>query len=199
MLRLGLTGGIGSGKTTVAALLADQGAGIIDADAISRNATASNGAAIAAIAQEFGADFITTDGSLNRVRMRDVVFQDASAKVRLESIIHPIVGQHVEKLAEEFQAAGKACAVFDIPLLVESGRWRKQLDRVLVVDCLPATQVARVVARNGISAPDVERIIATQVSRLQRLSAADWVLHNDAISLEVLSQKVRQIATRFGL
>jgi dephospho-CoA kinase len=199
MLRLGLTGGIGSGKSTVAGLFSELGAGIIDADAISRNATSSNGAALAAIAKEFGADFISTDGALDRARMRDLVFQDASAKLRLEAIVHPIVGQQIQALTQEFEAAGKACAVFDIPLLVESGQWRKQLDRVLVVDCLPATQFTRVVARSGISATEVERIIATQASRRRRLNAADLVLHNDGISLNVLVQQVRQIAVQFGL
>jgi dephospho-CoA kinase len=199
MLRLGLTGGIGSGKSTVAGLLADQGAGIIDADAISRCVTASNGAAIEAVAAEFGADFISNDGSLDRARMRELVFQDASAKVRLEAIIHPIVGQHIQEQAQAFEAARKVCVVFDIPLLVESGHWRKRLDRVLVVDCLPATQVARVVARNGISAPQVERIIAAQANRLQRLAVADWVLYNDAIDQDELARRVQQIATRFGL
>jgi dephospho-CoA kinase len=199
MLRLGLTGGIGSGKSTVAGLFSELGAGIIDADAISRNATSGNGAALAAIAKEFGADFISTDGALDRARMRDLVFQDASAKLRLEAIVHPIVGQQIQALTQEFEAAGKACAVFDIPLLVESGQWRKQLDRVLVVDCLPATQFTRVVARSGISATEVERIIATQASRRRRLNAADLVLHNDGISLNVLVQQVRQIAVQFGL
>ena len=199
MLRLGLTGGIGSGKSTVAGFFADQGASIIDADAISRNATASNGSAIEAVAAVFGTDFISKDGSLDRVRMRELVFQDASAKVRLEAIVHPIVGRHIQEQAQTFEAAGKACTVFDIPLLVESGRWRIQLDRVLVVDCLPETQVARVVARNGISAPEVERIIAAQAGRLQRLAAADWILYNDAIDHDELARQVQQIATRFGL
>jgi dephospho-CoA kinase len=199
MLRLGLTGGIGSGKSTVAALLAEFGAGVIDADAISRNATDTNGAAIEAIAVEFGADFISSEGALNRVRMRNLVFRDASAKARLEHIVHPIVSQQVQESAGALNAAGKNCVVFDIPLLVESGRWRKQLDRVLVVDCSPATQIARVVKRSEISAQEVERIIAMQASRFRRLSAADWVLHNDGISMNALVQQVRQIATQFGL
>jgi dephospho-CoA kinase len=199
MLRLGLTGGIGSGKSTVAALLADLGAGVIDADAISRSTTATNGMAIEAITAEFGRDFITADSALDRGRMRDLVFQDPNAKLRLEAIVHPLVAQQIQTQAASFEAAGKACVVFDIPLLVESKRWRTQLDRVLVVDCTPATQVARVVKRSGMSAQEVERVIASQADRQHRLSAADLVLHNDAISLDALVRQVKEIATQFGL
>lgn len=199
MLRLGLTGGIGSGKSTVAALLAESGACVIDADAISRSTTATNGMAIEAIAAEFGSEFITGDGALDRGRMRDLVFKDPSAKLRLEAIVHPLVAQQIQSQAASFEAEGKACVVFDIPLLVESKRWRTQLDRVLVVDCASATQVARVVKRSGMSTQEVERVIASQADRRLRLSAADLVLYNDGADMDALVHQVKEIATQFGL
>lgn len=199
MLRLGLTGGIGSGKSTVAAMLVKLGAVLIDADAIARNVTAPNGAAIEPIRHEFGADFIGPDGALNRDRMRTLAFADASAKKRLEFIVHPLVGQAVEQQAATARAGGQTCAVFDIPLLVESGRWRQRLDEVLVVDCGTATQIERVMARNGLARETVEGVIAAQATRLQRLTAADCVICNDGLSLDELRAEVARLAPRFGL
>lgn len=199
MLKLGLTGGIGSGKSTVAHLFATLGAGIIDADAISREATASGGIAISAIAEEFGNAFVTADKAMDRDRMRALVFQDATAKARLEAIIHPLVGHRIQHETQLYADAGKACVVFDIPLLVESRRWRKQLDKVLVVDCTTATQIARVGARSGLSVPEIERIMAQQASRQDRLAAADWVLFNDGINMQELAAQVHEISAWFGL
>jgi dephospho-CoA kinase len=196
---LGLTGGIGSGKSTVATLLADLGAGVIDADAISRATTAAHGTALPLIAAEFGADYLGEDGALNRERMRQHIFADPRAKARLEAIIHPLVGLEVAAQTRQLTEAGKACIVFDIPLLVESGHWRRRLERVLVVDCSPATQVSRVVARNGMSASEVQKIIAAQATRQQRLSAADSVVYNDGISLPELATQVQTIGLQFGL
>ena len=199
MLRLGLTGGIGSGKRTVAALLAKSGAEVVDADAIARNTTAANGPAMAAIAAEFGPTFLTSDKALDRERMRALVFQDATAKTRLEAIVHPLVRQQVQDAVKRFASGGVPCVVLDIPLLVESQHWRKQVDRVLVVDCSPPTQVVRVVARSGLREEEVRRIIASQASRQQRLRAADLVLHNDGMDMHELVQQVRGIGTQFGL
>lgn len=198
-IRLGLTGGIGSGKSTVAALLAGHGAAVIDADAISRHTTASGGAAIEAIRQAFGPAFITPDEALDRERMRAHAFDDPSARQRLEQIIHPLVGQETERQTRAALAAGCRCIVYDIPLLVESGRWRARLDQVLVVDCRSETQIARTMQRNGLSRDAVVAIMANQASRAQRLSAADLVLYNDGLSLEQLAQEVRLLARRFGL
>jgi dephospho-CoA kinase len=198
-MRVGLTGGIGSGKSTVLHMLQALGAGIVDADVISRATTATGGAAIAAIAAQFGPDFITADGALDRDRMRDQVYQDPSARRRLEAIIHPLVGAETARQAAAAQAAGTPCVVFDIPLLVESGRWRAQVDHVLVVDCLPATQVARVHARSGLPESQVLAIIAAQASREQRLAAADSVIHNEGLTLEQLRSQVEQVATGLGL
>lgn len=199
MVKIGLTGGIGSGKSTVARLLVDQGAGLIDADAISRAATASGGVAIEAIHKEFGASFVNAENAMDRDRMRALVFQDPSAKARLEAIIHPLVSQRIQEESFLHEASGRSCLVFDIPLLVESHRWRKQLGRVLVVDCTPATQIDRVSARSGLSRTDIERIIAQQASRQDRLAAADCVLYNEGINMQELATQVREIGIRFGL
>jgi dephospho-CoA kinase len=198
-LRLGLTGGIGCGKSTVARLLAELGAGVLDADAISRATTAAGGAAIPVIQQQFGADFIGRDGALDRERMRQHVFSDSQAKARLEAIIHPLVGQQITAQAEALSTAGTGLLVFDIPLLVESGHWRNKLQRVLVVDCSPTTQVSRVTARSGMAVAQAQQIMATQASRPQRLAAADLVLFNDGISLQELAAQVKQMWRQFGL
>ncbi len=199
VMRLGLTGGIGSGKSTVAAELAGHGAAVIDADAISRQTTAAGGQAIAAIAQTFGTDFITADGALDRERMRTRAFSDPTARRRLEQIIHPLVGLESRRQAQAAIDAGRRCIVFDIPLLVESSHWRRQLDQVLVLDCRPQTQIERVMQRNGLSRADVEGILAHQASRSARLRAADHVLYNDELTLAELTALVHQLAVRFGL
>ncbi len=197
--RLGLTGGIGSGKSTVAQMLADLGAAIIDADAIARSVTLPGGGAIGPIATEFGSAFITPQGALDRERMRELAFADAGAKRRLEAIIHPLVGQETQRQADAAVQQGCRCIVFDIPLLVESGRWRQNLDRILVLDCSAATQIERVMARSSLSRVAVQQIIAAQAPRLLRLAAADAVIANDGLPLAQLQAQVRQIAARFGL
>ena len=197
MLRLGLTGGIGSGKSTVAQMLVGHGGALIDADAISRATTAAGGAAIAAIAAQFGSQTINADGSMNRDVVRQLVFADPSAKLQLEAIVHPLVGQEVDRQAGKAQSAGSAFAVFDIPLLVESKRWRQQLDKVLLVDCEEATQVSRVMARQGTNhgwtRDAIEKVIAQQATRAQRRTAADWVIYNEGLSLDALAAQVLKI------
>ena len=198
-LRIGLTGGIGSGKSTVAHVLADCGAAIIDADAISRQVTAVGGAAIPELARQFGADMITAAGALDRDQMRQLAFSDPAARQRLEAIVHPLVTQETLRQSAQAEAAGRACIVFDVPLLVESRRWRQQVDRVLVVDCAEATQIARVMARNAWPREMVQKIIAGQASRAQRRAAADSCICNDGLSLAALEALVRQLAGSFGL
>lgn len=198
-VRIGLTGGIGSGKSTVLAMLQELGATAIDADAISRATTAPGGAAIPLIAQKFGADFIGPDGALDRARMRERAYAHPEARRELEQIIHPLVGQESARQVEAALAAGARCIVFDIPLLVESGRWRRQVDRVLVVDCEPETQVARVTARSGLSPDEVRAIIAAQAPRALRLASADLVICNEGLTLEALRYEVEQAARSFGL
>lgn len=198
-LRIGLTGGIGSGKSTVLAMLRERGAAAVDADAISRATTAPGGAALPLIAQRFGADFITPEGGLDRARMREEAYARPESRRELEQIIHPLVGEEIARQVEAALAAGARCIVFDIPLLVETGRWRAQLDRVLVVDCEPETQVARVAARSGLSPDEVRAIIAAQAPRGLRLAAADIVVCNEGLSLEALRNEVEQAARSFGL
>jgi dephospho-CoA kinase len=198
-LKLGLTGGIGSGKSTVAAILARLGATVLDADAVSRQATAVGGLAIPAIAQTFGARFIAADGSLRRDAMRALVFTDPSAKARLEAIIHPIVGQQMGQLEQEALASACPLLVFDIPLLVESPRWRPRLDLVMVIDCELETQIRRVMRRSSWSREQVQQAVTAQASRAVRLSAADVVICNEGIDIRTLEQHAQQWAHRFGL
>jgi dephospho-CoA kinase len=196
MLRLGLTGGIGSGKSTVASLLQAHGAAVIDADAISRATTRKGGAAMEPIAQIFGPAFVGADGALDRQRMREHVFARPEARHTLEAIIHPLVGAEIRAQA---QSCRSACLVFDVPLLVESGHWRHQLDRVLVVDCLVSTQIRRVMQRSGWDMDTTQAVIQNQSSRELRLAAADTVLFNEGDNLAQLQQLVAQLALRLGL
>lgn len=195
-LRLGLTGGIGSGKSTVARRLSERGALVVDADAISRACTAPEGAAIPAIREAFGSDVILSDGSMDRTRMRERVFSDPTLRSRLEAIIHPIVARETAALISG--AAGRPI-VFDVPLLVESGHWPSRVDYVWVVDCQPSTQIKRVVDRSGWEESAVDAVIRQQAPRARRLSAADAVLFNDGISLGELSHLVDTLAAEFGL
>lgn len=198
--RIGLTGGIGSGKSTVAGMLAARGAAVIDADAISRSVTAPGGRAIAAIAQAFGPAMIDTQGAMDRQAMRETVFQNPDAKKQLEAIIHPLVSQITAEQAQAAVHSGHRVLVFDVPLLVESGeRWRKQVDRVVVVDCDADTQRQRVMARSGLTAEEIDRIVSLQASRAQRLSCADVVIFNQGLSLAELEAEVAQVAADFGL
>ena len=198
--RLGLTGGIGSGKSTVAAMLAARGAAVIDADAISRSLTAPGGRAIDPIAQTFGPQMIDALGAMDRQAMRERVFQNAEAKKQLEAIIHPLVSQITAEQAQAAVQSGRQVLVFDVPLLVESGeRWRKQVDRVIVVDCDADTQRQRVMARSGLAAEEIDRIVGLQASRTQRLACADLVIYNQGLSLAELEGQVAQVAADFGL
>ncbi|WP_416760733.1 dephospho-CoA kinase [Roseateles sp. So40a] len=194
-MRIGLTGGIGSGKSTVAAALVEfGGALLVDTDAISRALTLPGGAAMPTIEARFGPAFVTAEGALDRAAMRELAFRDPQAKRALEAILHPMIG------AETARQAGLAAAgqriVFDVPLLVESGRWRQQVDRVLVVDCPEDTQVARVMARSGLEEAAVRAIVAQQATRAQRRATADAVIHNEGLSLAQLREEVRQLLTR---
>lgn len=199
-LRIGLTGGIGSGKSTVARMLADLGLTVIDADAVSRQSTAAGGAAIPEISRQFGPAFITPDGALDRDRMRQLVFSDPDAKTRLETIIHPIVRAQMDALTEQ---AGPGPVVLDMPLLVESQAWQDRVDTVWVVDCLPETQIQRVMQRNGWPREQILSILATQATREQRLAVADTVIDNDQTTLDELRTRVSHalsaLQQRFGL
>jgi len=199
-LRLGLTGGIGSGKSTVASILASAGAAVMDADAISRSLTLPGGRAIPAILAEFGEQLIAPNGAMDRDAMRALVFSNPQSKRQLEAIIHPLVGQVLQEESHAALAAGHACLVYDVPLLVESGeRWRRQVDWVCVVDCEVETQIQRVMHRNQLSRAEIERIISQQASRQQRLDCADAVIFNEGIDLAQLKHLAHEMMARFGL
>jgi dephospho-CoA kinase len=189
--RLGLTGGIGSGKSTVAAWLQQRGAHLVDTDALSRQLTQAGGGAIEALRRAFGDHAIGPDGALDRQAMRELVFHDPEAKRRLEALLHPLIG--VEAARQAAQAQPGQMVVFDVPLLVESRAWRTRVDQVLVVDCSPARQIARVMQRSGLDARAVEAIIATQAPRARRLAAADVVIANDHDALGPLHDRLETL------
>jgi dephospho-CoA kinase len=189
--RVGLTGGIGSGKSTVCRLLRELGAWTVDTDAIAHRLTAPCGRAIPAIAAHFGPEVIADDGSMDRARMRERVFTDPVQRRALEAILHPMIGEGTR--AEAAAAPTGSIVVFDVPLLVESGRWRDQVDRIVVVDCAVETQITRVRQRNGWTADTVQRIIDQQATRAQRLAVADDVIVNDGLELAELAAEVRRI------
>ncbi|MDO9434789.1 dephospho-CoA kinase [Hydrogenophaga sp.] len=186
--RIGLTGGIGSGKSTVAGLLVKQGAVLVDTDAIARAIAQSGGIAMPALETAFGSGVIAPDGGLDRAAMRQIVFADAGAKARLEGILHPLIGTETQRQAAA--AGDDAVVVFDVPLLVESGRWRAIVDRVLVVDATEDTQLKRVVARSGWAPEAVRAVIDQQASRKARRAAADAVIYNEALTFEELDAQV---------
>lgn len=185
---VGLTGGIGCGKSTVAELFAGLGASIVDTDAIAHALTAPHGAAMPAIVAEFGPGFATAEGALDRGRMRELVFSDAGARGRLEAILHPRIR---EATAAAALIASGPYVIFAVPLLIESGTWRERVSRVLAVDCSEATQVARVMRRSHLTEDQVRAIMATQVTRDQRLAAADDVIDNDGAPEALLPQVMR--------
>jgi dephospho-CoA kinase len=190
---VGLTGGIGCGKSTVADLFAALGATIVDTDVIAHALTAPQGAAMPAIVAEFGPDFAQPDGALDRARMRTLVFSDATARARLEAILHPRIRAATEAAG---QAATGAYVIYVVPLLIESGSWRERVTRVLAIDCSEDTQVARVMQRSHLSADEVRAIMATQVTRARRLAEADDVVDNDA-GLEALQAQVQALHERY--
>jgi len=190
---VGLTGGIGCGKSTVAELFAGLGATIVDTDAIAHSLTAAHGAAMPAILAEFGPGFATLDGALDRARMRSLVFADAGARGRLEAILHPRIR---DATAAAAAIATGPYVIFAVPLLIESGAWSERVARVLAVDCSEDTQIARVMQRSGLSADQVRAIMATQVTRARRLAAADDVIDNDD-GLEALFPQVKRLHERY--
>jgi dephospho-CoA kinase len=194
---VGLTGGVGSGKSTIAGLLLRHGAGVVDADAIAHELTQPDGAAIDGLRLAFGDAAISANGALDRDWMRARAFTDVAARKTLERLLHPLIREASNRRAEEHAAAGSPYVVFVIPLLVESGDARGRFDRVLVIDCGEATQMARVCARPGIDARVARGILAAQATRAQRLAAADDVLFNEA-PLQEISTRVKWIHQRYA-
>lgn len=190
---IGLTGGIGCGKTTVANMFAALGASLVDTDEIAHSLTAPHGAAMPAIINEFGAAFATAEGALDRAAMRALVFSDSTARHRLEAILHPRIRDAA--YAAALIATG-SYVIFVVPLLIESGNWRERVDRILAIDCAEEVQVARVMARNGMTEQQVRAIMATQVTRAQRLAAADDVVVNDG-PLDVLAPQIASLHEKY--
>lgn len=193
---VGLTGGVGSGKSTVAGMLLRHGAAVVDADAIAHELTQAGGAAIDRIRSTFGDAAVTPGGALDRAWMRTRAFADPAARRTLEAVLHPMIRETSNRRAAEHVAAGSPYVVFVIPLLVESGDVRGRFDRILVVDCTEETQLARTCARPGISADVARAIVAAQVPRAQRLAAADDVLFNEA-PLDEIGERVQRLHRRY--
>lgn len=192
---VGLTGGIGSGKSSVADLFVEFGAALVDTDAIAHELTGPNGGAMPALVAEFGPAVAGPDGALDRVAMRQRVFADPAARGRLEAILHPLI----RRLSDErCRAAGAPYVVLAVPLLVESGAYRERCDRIVVVDCPEDLQIQRVMARNGLSVAEVEAIMAAQATREQRLAVADDVVVNDA-GFDTLRAQVEALHRKYLL
>jgi dephospho-CoA kinase len=186
---VGLTGGIGCGKTTVADLFAARGAAIIDTDQIAHSLTAPHGAAMPALVAEFGPEYATPEGALDRARMRALVFADPGARARLEAVLHPRIR---EATAAAALLASGPYVIFVVPLLIESGTWRGRVARVLAIDCPEEVQIARVMARSGLPESQVRAIMAAQVTRAERRAAADDIILNDD-GLELLTPQVERL------
>jgi dephospho-CoA kinase len=194
-LVVGLTGGIGCGKSTAAELFAKHGAGIVDTDQIAHSLTQSGGDGITAIRAAFGGDYITADGALDRAKMRSLVFSDAAAKQRLEHILHPLILEQARMQLVRLQT--RPYIILVVPLLAESPGFRKLVRRMLVVDCGEATQVARVTGRSGMGGEEVRAIIAQQASRAERLRLADDVIHNDT-GVDRLAEQVAVLHRKYS-
>jgi dephospho-CoA kinase len=203
---LGLTGGIGSGKSAAAAFFGEFGATVVDVDAIAHELCAPGGAAIEALRKRFGDDYIDAHGALDRAAMRQRVFTDATAKMHLEAILHPMIGLESQRRCTAALAADAPYVVLMVPLLIESGTYRNRAARIAVVDCSEETQIARVMSRSGLSREEVERIMATQARRTERQAAADDLIDNEGTltalrrQVEALHQKyLAQLATKKSL
>ncbi|MDN5864181.1 MAG: dephospho-CoA kinase [Gammaproteobacteria bacterium] len=192
MLKVGLTGGIASGKSAVANAFAAQGAPVIDTDVLAREATAPGSAGLRALVQAFGEEYVDAAGKLDRGRLRRRVFASPEDRKRLESIVHPLV---IERLRGQLAKLDAVYVVIAVPLLVETGM-HHDMDRVLVVDCPAAVQIERLRARDGESEESARAILATQADRASRLAAADDVIVNDG-SLERLRAEVRRLHERY--
>ncbi|BAO27851.1 dephospho-CoA kinase [Sulfuritalea hydrogenivorans] len=192
---VGLTGGIGSGKSAVADLFAQRGITVVDTDAIAHALTAPGGAAMPALRAEFGDTVANADGALDRAAMRAMVFADPAARKRLEAILHPLIRAESERQLLQ-RPAESAYAILMVPLLVESGDYRKRVNRIAVVDCAENTQIERVMSRNGLARSEIERILAAQATRAERLAAADDVIDNDG-ALAALPPQIERLHGRY--
>jgi dephospho-CoA kinase len=192
-LVIGLTGGIGSGKSAVAEEFARLGATVVDTDAIAHELTGPGGAAVAEVMRQFGSAFVDASGAMNRKRMRDLVFSDAEEKQRLEALLHPMIrAESARRVAAAFANRSGPYAVLVVPLLIESPGYRERVGRVLVVDCPEDLQIARVQQRSGLPEGEIRRIIAAQIQREKRLAAADDVINNSE-TIAAMQQQVSRL------
>lgn len=192
---VGLTGGIGSGKSAAADLFAERGVAVIDTDAIAHALTTSDGAAMPAIRAEFGAGVASADGALDRAAMRAMAFADPAARRRLEAILHPLIRAESERQLAAASARAPY-AILVVPLLIEAGDYRKRVNRIAVVDCAEATQIARVMSRSGLARPEIDRILAAQATRAERLAAADDIIDNDG-KLAALPPQIERLHVNY--
>ena len=190
---VGLTGGIGSGKSAAADAFAALGVSVVDTDAIAHELTVAGGAAMPALVAAFGAEVAAADGALDRGRMRRLAFADPAARGRLEGILHPLIRA---LSAEHCRLAGSPYVILAVPLLVESGAYRERCDRIVAVDCPESLQISRVMARNGLGEAEVRAIMATQASRAERLAVADDVIANDG-DLANLEMQVGELHRKY--
>jgi dephospho-CoA kinase len=188
-LVVGVTGGIGSGKSAVAQAFADLGVEIIDTDQLSHRLTAPGSPAVQEIATRFGSEVLTAEGALDRAALRNKVFADPRERRRLEELLHPLIRQDVERLLKQTQGP---YVVLVVPLLIESGGYSEVIDRVLVVDCPEEMQIERVIRRSGLRRDEVEAIVRAQAPRKRRLAGADDVLTNDG-DLDALRSGVSRL------
>lgn len=193
---VGLTGGVGSGKSTIASMLSGFGAALVDADAIAHQLTNAGGAAIEALRDSFGAEAIAIDGSLDRAYMRSRIFSDAALRTKLEALLHPMIRTAMREASARLISDGVAYVVQVVPLLVEGKRWRDYADRILLIDCSEATQLARLGARVGIDQVTAKRVIEAQATRAERLAVADDVLVNEA-ALDQIAQRVERLHRKY--
>ena len=192
----GLTGGIGSGQSTVAQMLSCLGASIVDADAQARSLTQAGGLAIPSLVEQWGPSILSADGAMDRERMRELVFRSPKDKQALERILHPLIAQVTQQAIDDATSTWVVC---DVPLLVESPRWRARLAGVWVVDCTAETQIARVRQRNQWPDATIQSVMAQQASRQRRLASADVVTFNENIALADLQALVGAQAALIGL
>ena len=190
---VGLTGGIGSGKSSAARMFEELGAAVVDTDAIAHELTRPGGAALNAIRQAFGEEFVAAGSGLLRSRMRQLVFSDPAARAKLEAILHPLIR---DETRARVAAARAPYVVIVVPLLLETGAYRDLIQRIAVVDCSEETQIARTISRSALSAPEVRAIMAAQLPRARRLAAADDVLDNNG-GLAALQQEAQRLHLRY--
>lgn len=192
VLRIGLTGGIGSGKSTVATIFQSLNIPVVDADKIAHQLTAPNGGALSQIKAIFGTSVFQEDGTLSRDRLRQRVFNNIDCKKQLEAVLHPLIFNEAQRQCKEY-AKSSPIIIFDIPLLAPGSIWLKHLDRILVIDCSEETQIARVMQRSGWDEAQIRQVIAQQVSREQRLKLATDVIINDGISMADLEKQIIEL------